>query len=77
MPTDPKKIFPPLPEGFSLPFYYASVNAIWVYYKVGLKKVAPYLKDIALEPAIFDGSALVLLHFQRYTAFISSLLSFG
>lgn len=75
MSNNPKKIFPPLPQGFSLPFYYASVNAIWMYYKVNRKKVAPYLKDIALEPAIFDGDALVLLHFQRYTAFISSLLS--
>src|SRR5882724_9479427 len=70
MPTDPNKIFPPLPKGFSLPFYYASVNAIWVYYKVSREKVEPYLQDIALEPALFDGQALVLLHFQRYTGFI-------
>jgi len=75
MPTDPNKIFPPLPEGLSLPFYYASVNAIWMYYKVSPEKVAPYLQDIALEPALFDGQALVLLNFQRYTGFISSLLS--
>jgi len=75
MPTDPNKIFPPLPKGFSLPFYYASVNAIWVYYKVSPAKVAPYLQDIALEPAIFDGQALALLHFQRYTGFISSAMS--
>jgi len=75
MATNPNKVFPPLPAGFSLPFYYASVNAIWMYYKVSLKKAAPYLKNIALEPALFDGQALVLLHFQRYTAFISSLLS--
>src|SRR3954470_6247094 len=75
MSRNPNNIFPPLPPGFSLPFYYASVNAIWMYYKVDPKKVAPYLKDIALKPALFDGEALVLLHFQRYTAFISSLLS--
>ncbi len=75
MPTDPNKIFPRLPKGFSLPFYYASVNAIWVYYKVSPEKVKPYLQDIALEPALFDGEALVLLHFQRYTGFISSALS--
>jgi hypothetical protein len=75
MPSDPNKIFPPLPKGFSLPFYYASVNAIWVYYKVSAEKVAPYLQDIALAPALFDGQALVLLHFQRYTGFISSALS--
>jgi hypothetical protein len=43
MPTDPGRIFPPLPSGFSLPFYYASVNAIWVYYKVSLETVTPYL----------------------------------
>lgn len=55
MPADPNKIFPPLPKGFSLPFYYASVNAIWMYYKVSPEKVAPYLQDIALEPALFEG----------------------
>ena len=75
MATNPNKIFPPLPSGFSLPFYYGSVNAIWMYYKVDPKKVTPYLKNIALSPALFDGDALVLLHFQRYTAFISSLVS--
>jgi hypothetical protein len=75
MSTNPNKIFPPLPAGFSLPFYYASVNAIWMYYKVSPKKVAPYLQDIALKPALFDGQALVLLHFQRYTGFISSVVS--
>ncbi|HLL76322.1 MAG TPA: hypothetical protein VK421_13810 [Pyrinomonadaceae bacterium] len=75
MTASPNGVFPPLPEGFSLPFYYASVNAIWVYYKVPPEKVAPYLQDIALEPALFDGQALVLLHFQRYTGFISSALS--
>src|SRR6476661_7889886 len=75
MPTDPNKIFPPLPKGFSLPFYYASVNAIWVYYKVGPEKVQPYLQDIALAPALVEGQALVLLHFQRYTGFLSSGLS--
>jgi len=37
--------------------------------------VAPYLQDIALGPALFDGQALVLLNFQRYTGFISSLVS--
>lgn len=34
VPANPNKIFPPLPKGSSLPFYYASVNAIWVYYKI-------------------------------------------
>jgi len=75
MSTNPNKIFPALPAGFSLPFYYASVNAIWMYYKVSPKKVTPYLTGIALKPALFDGQALVLLHFQRYTGFISSLMS--
>ena len=75
MQTDPTKIFPPIPAGFSLPFYYASANAIWVYYKVSPEKVAPYFDNIALQPALFDGQAMVLLHFQRYTGFISNLLS--
>jgi len=75
MPTDPKKIFPPLPPGFSLPFYYGSLHAIWVYYKVDVKKLTPLLHGIALEPALFDGQGLVLLHFQRYTGSISSAIS--
>jgi len=75
MSTNPNKIFPPLPKGFSLPFYYASVNSIWMYYKVSPEKVAPYLQDIALKPALFDGQSLVLLNFQRYTGFISGLVS--
>ncbi|HXH38930.1 MAG TPA: hypothetical protein VNN08_09905 [Thermoanaerobaculia bacterium] len=75
MQTDPSKIFPPIPAGFSLPFYYASVNSIWMYYLVSPEKVAPYLQNIALEPALFDGEGLVLLNFQRYTGFVSSLLS--
>jgi hypothetical protein len=75
MQTDPSKIFPPIPAGFSLPFYYASANAIWVYYKVSAEKVAPYLDDIALDPALFDGQAVVLLHFQRYTGFLNFGLS--
>lgn len=75
MPNDPTKIFPPLPKGFSLPFYYGSVNAIWIYYKVNPSKVTLFLQDIALEPALFDGDALVLLHFQRYTGFTSKVTS--
>ena len=75
MQTDPSKIFPPIPDGFSLPFYYASANAIWVYYKVSPEKVTPYLNDIALDPALFDGQAVVLLHFQRYTGFLNFGLS--
>jgi hypothetical protein len=75
MPSDPTKIFPPLPKGLSLPFYYSSVHAIWVYYKVNPRKVAPFLQDIALQPALFDGHALVLLHFQRYTGFTSTVMS--
>jgi hypothetical protein len=75
MQTDPSKIFPPIPDGFSLPFYYASANAIWVYYKVAPEKVLSHLNDIALEPALFDGQALVLLHFQRYTGFLNFGLS--
>jgi len=65
MTTNPNKVFPPLPQGFSLPFYYASVNAIWMYYKVNPEQVVPYLKGIAIEPALFDGQALVLLNFRQ------------
>lgn len=75
MASDPTKIFPPLPKGLSLPFYYSSIHAIWVYYKVCARKAAPFLEGIALEPALFDGQALVLLHFQRYTGFTSSVIS--
>lgn len=75
MASDPTKIFPPLPKGLSLPFYYASVHGIWMYYKVSPKKVTPFLANIALEPALFDEQVLVLLHFQRYTGFTASVIS--
>ena len=75
MDADPNKIFPPLPAGFTLPFYYASVSAIWVYYAIDPRTAAPFLENSGLEPALFDGRAVALLNFQRYTAHLAPVLS--
>ncbi len=69
-------LFPPLPEGFLMPFWYASLQSLWVYYPVEpdlLRERIPVLDgEMALEPALFDigGSRLGLasVDFQIYTS---------
>jgi hypothetical protein len=68
-------IFPPLPPGFNMPFYYASLSTIWVYYAVDPAKVTRHLQGTGLEPALFDGNGLACFDFQRYTAHLAPVLS--
>ena len=78
----PSTIFPPLPQGFTEPFWYASLQSFWLYYRVepaALKKVLPKLADgDRLEPALFDfggdEAGLVSLDLQRYTGHAPSFL---
>lgn len=58
---------PPIEPGFSLPFYYSSLANIEVMYLIDPKLTLPYLKDTGLEPALFNGKALVGYNFQQYT----------
>jgi hypothetical protein len=76
MPQAPSStIFPPLPQGFNEPFWYASLQSFWLYYRVdpdALTSVLPKLADgDGLELALFDfdgqQAGLVSLDLQRYT----------
>lgn len=65
------ELFPPLPEGFQEPFWYASLQSFWLYYRVEPDLVRERL-PAGLEAALFDfgfgeRAALVSLDLQRYT----------
>jgi hypothetical protein len=62
------EIFPPVPAPFRMPFYYASLTSIWVFYKVDPVAAQPYLEKTGLQLATFGGSALASLDLQYYTA---------
>jgi hypothetical protein len=57
---------PPIPEGFNLPFYYATLFNIEVAFLVDRTNVLPYLKNTGLIAADFDGKAIVSFNFQNY-----------
>lgn len=70
------ELFPPLPGGFQEPFWYASLQSFWLYYRVDpelLVRRLPHLPGHdALHVALFDfgggeHAGLVSLDFQRYT----------
>jgi hypothetical protein len=69
------RVLPPLPEGFNFPFYYASLDGLWLYYLVDPSKVLPHLENTGLNPALFEEQALVNINFQRYTSHLSTVLS--
>jgi len=58
---------PPIPQGFGLPFYYATLFNIEVAFLVEREKVLKYLENTGLIAADFDGKALVSFNFQNYT----------
>ncbi len=63
-----QSVFPPIPAGLSMPFYYGSLTSFWVFYKVDPLTAAPYLKGTGLKLATFGGAALASLDLQFYTA---------
>jgi len=63
------------PQASTLPFYFASLSSIWVYYLVPRNNVDPYLHDSGAEPALFGGLAMALLNFQRFTAHFAPVMS--
>jgi hypothetical protein len=71
------QIFPPLPQGFQEPFWYASLQSFWLYWRVEADVLAQRLPALpgeeALEVALFefeDGSTagMASLDLQRYTS---------
>jgi Acetoacetate decarboxylase (ADC) len=71
--TPSKDLFPPLPTGFQEPFWYASLQSLWVYYRVEpqlLRELLP--QGAGLEVALFEFggdelAGLASIDFQRYT----------
>lgn len=70
------KLFPPLPKGFQEPFWYASLQSCWIYYRVEAEILRTRLPALPagdrLEVALFDFgggdlAGLASLDLQRYT----------
>lgn len=80
--VDESALFPGPVEGFTMPFFYASLQSFWLYYLVEVDLVASVLPDTApgagLRAARFtDGAdeyAMVSLDLQRYTGHGDSFL---
>ncbi|HVG30543.1 MAG TPA: hypothetical protein VM864_12625 [Pyrinomonadaceae bacterium] len=66
---------PPIPAGFGLPFYYASLYNCAMYFAVEPRVVAPYLEGKPLRPALFGGKCLVYFNYQLYTAEFPQFIS--
>lgn len=63
---------PSVPYPFTMPFYYASLTNVGVFYLVPKDRVLPYLKNTELLPALFDDQALVSFNFQLYSGQFAS-----
>jgi hypothetical protein len=70
------QLLPPLPEGFQEPFWYASLQSFWLYYRVDpdvlRRKLPPLPEGAGLEVALFDfgdgdHAGLASVDLQRYT----------
>jgi hypothetical protein len=78
-----EKVFPALPDGFEEPFWYASLQSFWLYYRVDSELLRERLPELpeheGLEVARFDFgdgdlSGLASLDLQRYTGMGPSYL---
>jgi hypothetical protein len=63
----PNNQLPPIPQGFGLPFYYATLFNIEVAFLVDRERVLPYMQNTGLIAADFDGKAIVSFNFQNYS----------
>jgi len=61
-----KNTLPPIPKGFGLPFYYATLFNIEVAFLVDRKRVLPYFEGTGLVASDFDGKAIVSFNYQLY-----------
>jgi hypothetical protein len=75
-------VFPPFPHGFAMPFWYASLQSLWVYYLVDVDAVRAHLPelpvgdDLAAARFVHAGEerGLVSLDLQIYTGHGPSFL---
>jgi len=63
---------PGIPSPFTMPFYYASLTNVGVYYLVPASRVEPYLKGTGLRAALFGDKAMVSFNFQLYAGQFAS-----
>lgn len=70
-------VMPPIPQGLSMPFYYASLQTHWLYFPVDLELAQKALSKTGCEPYVFSdlGTAVAVLNYQRYTSTGNSYLS--
>lgn len=67
-PSQAGQPLPPIPAGFGLPFYYASLSNFEVFYLANASAAARYLEGTGLQLVTFDGKACVSFNHQLYTA---------
>jgi hypothetical protein len=80
--VDQSRLFPKAPDGFTMPFFYASLQSFWVYYLVETHLIEAVLPNSAPEQRLkvarfLDGDreyGMVSLDFQRYTGHASGFL---
>jgi hypothetical protein len=58
-----------------MPFYYASLQCLWVFWQTEYRLAQKYVQGTGLQVANFDGKAVAVLNFQRYTAELNQLLA--
>jgi ketosteroid isomerase-like protein len=63
---------PDIPLGFTMPFYYASLTNVSVFYLVPATRVEPYLNGTGLKAALFEDQAVVSYNFQLYCGHFSA-----
>ena len=75
-PTD--SIFPPFTDPFKMPFYYASLSSLKIYYRVSASALEPFLQGTTLRVARFSDvksdRGVVSVEFQNYTGHGGMLL---
>ncbi|MBI4473417.1 MAG: hypothetical protein HY646_12170 [Acidobacteria bacterium] len=72
-------IFPPIPKGWGLPFYYASLSSFMLFFRADASTLRLFLRGTGLKPARFsdvpDGLGMISIEFQNYTAQGSNFMS--
>jgi hypothetical protein len=74
------ELFPPVPTDLQEPFWYASLQSLWLYYRVDPELLRTRLpQGSGLEVALFDFgdgdlSGLASIDFQRYTGHLTQFL---
>jgi hypothetical protein len=69
------RVFSPLPEGLEMPFHYASLSSLWLWFSADVERVASLItRAPGVRLQTFGGRALVAFNFQRYTSHHDSFL---